>query len=49
MCGHDVIMIGDLYQVPPIQNSWIFKFKTNSLNILGTNLWHENIKCYELK
>jgi hypothetical protein len=24
MGGIDVIMIGDFYQMPPIQNSWIF-------------------------
>jgi hypothetical protein len=49
MGGLDITMIGDLYQVSSIQESWIFKSKTSSLNILGTNLWHENIKCYELK
>ncbi len=49
MGGLDITMIGDLYQVSSIQDSWIFKSKTSSLNILGTNLWHENIKCYELK
>jgi hypothetical protein len=49
MGGLDVIMTKDLYQVLLVQDSWIFKFKTNSLNIFGTNLWHENMKCYELK
>jgi hypothetical protein len=45
----DVIMITDLYQVPSVQDLWIFKLKTDGFNILGTNFWHENIKCYELK
>jgi len=49
MGGLDVIMIRNFYQAPLVRNSWIFKFKTNSLNIFGTNLWHENMKCYELK
>jgi hypothetical protein len=49
MGGFDVIMTRDLYQVLLLQDSWIFKFKTNSLNIFKTNLWHENMKCYELK
>jgi hypothetical protein len=49
MGGLDITMIGDLYQASPVQDSWICKSKNNSLNILGTNLWHENIKCYELK
>jgi hypothetical protein len=49
MGGLDVIMTSDFYQASPIQDSWIFKSRTNGLNILGTNFWEENIKCYELK
>jgi hypothetical protein len=41
--------IGDFYQTSSIQNLWIFKLKTNALNILGTNFWQGNMKCYELK
>ncbi len=41
MGGLDTIMIGDLYQAPLVQDSWIFKSKTK--------LWHENVKCYKLK
>jgi hypothetical protein len=49
MGGLNVIMTNDFYQVSPNQDSWIFKSRTNWLNILGTNFWQENIKCYELK
>jgi len=49
MGGLDVIMTTDFYQASPIQDSWIFKSRTNGFNILGTNFWEENIKCYELK
>jgi hypothetical protein len=38
MGGLDVITIGNFYQAPQIRDSWISKFKTNKLNILGTNL-----------
>ncbi len=49
MGGLDVIMTIDLYQTLLVLDSWIFKFKTNNLNIFGTNRWHENMKCYESK
>ncbi len=47
--GLDVIVTSDFYQATPIQDLWIFKLKTDEFNILGTNFWHENIKCCELK
>jgi hypothetical protein len=37
MGGLDVIMTSDFYQASPIQDSWIFKSRTNGFNILGTN------------
>jgi hypothetical protein len=49
MGGFDVKMTCDFYQIPSVQNSYIFKSKFNGFNILGTHLWQENIKCYELK
>jgi hypothetical protein len=41
-------MINDFYQTLPIQNSWIFSSKNIEFNILTKNIWHENVKCYEL-
>jgi hypothetical protein len=44
----DIIMTSDLYQTLPIKYSWIFKPKLDGFNILGTNCWHQHVKCYEL-
>jgi hypothetical protein len=49
MGGLDVIMIGYFYQATLVQDPWILKSRINGLNVLGTHLWQENIKCYELK
>jgi hypothetical protein len=49
MVGLDVVMTTNFDHIMPIQYSWIFKLKTNKFDILGTNFWNENIKCYELK
>jgi hypothetical protein len=49
MGGLDIIMSGDFYQVPPIQNSWIFRPKLNEIDIFGTYFWNEHVKCFELK
>jgi hypothetical protein len=48
MGGLDIRMIGDFYQVLLVQDSWIFSSKNIGFNILTTNFWHENVKCYEL-
>jgi len=48
MGGLDVIIIGDFYQAPPIQDSWIFTLKNIGFNNLIKKIWHENIKYYEL-
>jgi hypothetical protein len=51
MNGLNVIMIGDFYQVPPIQDLWIFKTKKKKINIIGANddFWCKNVKCYKLQ
>jgi hypothetical protein len=43
MGNFDVIMIGDFYQTPLVQDSWIFSSKNIGFNILAINFWHENI------
>ncbi len=48
MGGLDVIMIGDFYQTLLFWDSWIFLSKNIGFNILATNFWHENVKCYKL-
>jgi len=37
MGGLDVIMTSDFHLAPPIQNSWIFKPITNTLNSIAIN------------
>ncbi len=44
----DIIIIGDLHQVPLTRDSWVFKPKWNSLNCLAKNFWFNHIWCYEL-
>jgi hypothetical protein len=41
-------MTCDFYQVPLVQDSWIFSPKNIGFNILAIIFWHENVKCYEL-
>jgi hypothetical protein len=49
MCGRDVIMMGNFYQMPLVQNSWIFSSMTIGFNIITSKFLHENFKCYELQ
>ncbi len=49
MGGLDVLMSSDFHQVPPVQNSWIFRPKLDGINIFGINFWNEHVKCFELK
>jgi ATP-dependent DNA helicase PIF1 len=44
----NVIVIGDLYQAPPVRDAWIFKSQSGGLNELAPNFWKERAKCYEL-
>jgi hypothetical protein len=49
MGGLNVIMIGDFYQAPLVQNSWIFKPITNIFNTIALNYWLKYVQCYELQ
>jgi hypothetical protein len=46
--GLDVIMFGDFYQVPSIKDCYILKSFNDIINALASNLWKNNVKCYEL-
>ncbi len=46
--GLDVIMTHNFYQMPLVRDSWIFKSNAHGFDVLGTNFWHEYVKCYEL-
>ena len=43
--GLNAICIGDLHQLPPIRDKWIFLQN----NTLSHKFWLERIWCYELK
>jgi hypothetical protein len=44
----DVIIIGDLYQAPPIQNNWVFQRKFDNIDALVNNFYLDCICCFEL-
>lgn len=47
--GISIIAVGDLYQLCPIGESWIFKDLTAPGQFLAKNLWKENFKMFELE
>ena len=47
--GLSVIPIGDLFQLQPVMDAYIFKDLDNSqYSILAPNLWQEYFKMFEL-
>ncbi len=46
--GISIIAVGDLYQLPPVGDKWIFKDLTNPGQSLAKNLWHEHFNMHEL-
>ncbi|VDI59060.1 Hypothetical predicted protein [Mytilus galloprovincialis] len=47
--GINIITIGDLFQLRPVMDSWIFKQPSgNSTEILYKNVWKEKFMFYEL-
>ena len=46
--GVNVITVGDLYQLKPVMGQLIFEDYRNNYGPLGTNLWTEHFKIYEL-
>ncbi len=46
--GVDVIMIGDLYQMPLMKDSWIFQNIKDNVNALTPNFLQTYVRCYEL-
>lgn len=44
-----IIAIGDLFQLQPVMDGYIFKDVDNSeYGLLATNLWQQHFKMYEL-
>ncbi|XP_062619428.1 uncharacterized protein LOC134280987 [Saccostrea cucullata] len=46
--GISIIAVGDLYQLPPVGDKWIFKDLSNPGQSLAKNLWHEHFYMHEL-
>ena len=46
--GLHVICFGDLYQLPPVRDKWLFENNKYGLHSLSINLWTELFEIYEL-
>lgn len=46
--GISIIAVGDLYQLPPVGDKWIFKNLSNPGQSLAKNLWQEHFYMHEL-
>ena len=46
--GKHVICFGDLYQLPPVRDSWIFESSYKGLEVFTENIWTEEFQIYEL-
>ncbi len=43
----DVIITGDLYQAPHVQDNWVFQRKFDSIDAIAINFWLNRIHCFE--
>ena len=46
--GVSIVAFGDLFQLKPVMDSWIFAQSRSGLECLGTSLWKDNFTVYEL-
>lgn len=46
--GVNVIAVGDLFQLKPVMDSWIFSHSNKDYGPLAANLWRDNFKLFEL-
>ncbi|KAJ8048050.1 ATP-dependent DNA helicase PIF1 [Holothuria leucospilota] len=46
--GVSIIAVGDLFQVKPVKDGWIFNDLTENNGPLATNLWKTYFRAYEL-
>ena len=46
--GVHMLCIGDVFQLRPIFDPWIFEMPSEGIRALATNTWQENFKLYEL-
>jgi hypothetical protein len=48
MGGLHVIFVGDLFQLKPVKDGYVFEDLKSGFNALGGNLWADNVVMYEL-
>ena len=49
-CGNiSLLLVGDLFQLRPVMDRWIFQPSPGSYEGLTPNLWKDHISMYELK
>ena len=46
--GKYVICFGDLFQLPPVRDTWIFESSYRGLEVFTDNVWTEHFQLYEL-
>lgn len=46
--GVSVICIGDLFQVHPVMDRWIFQLSSTDYSVLAPNIWIDNMNLFEL-
>lgn len=47
--GISVVAVGDLFQLKPVMDSWIFTQRCDGLQVLGTNVLKDLCSFYELE
>ena len=43
-----IITVGDLYQLQPIRDGWVFNYLKKGASSLAPNLWKDHFKMFEL-
>lgn len=46
--GVSIVAIGDLFQLKPVFDNWIFQQLKDGYGPLASNLWQEHFKVFEL-
>lgn len=47
-CGVSIIVVGDLFQLKPVLDGWIFSQPHEDYKPLANNVWRDNFLMYEL-
>lgn len=48
MGGLHFIAVGDLFQIKPVCDQWIFNMPSGNMAVVGPNLWRQHMGLYEL-